>query len=61
MRVAENTIFIILVVLGLLWILEVYFYFGLTPMINQYMGCFLGLTLAAVFLTIPARKGKLTV
>lgn len=58
MRVAENTIFIILVVLGLLWILEVYFYFGLTPMINQYMGCFLGLTLAAVFLTIPARKGK---
>jgi len=56
--IAENVVFFTLVILGVLWVLEIYFYFKLTPMINQYIGSFMGLTLGGVFLTIPARKGQ---
>ena len=57
-RVVENLVFHALIFLGALWILEVYFYFGLTPMIKQYIGAFLGLSLGGIFLTIPFRKGR---
>lgn len=57
-RFAENVVFFALIIIGTLWILEVYFYFGLTPMFKQYIGSFFGLSLGGVFLTIPFRKGK---
>ncbi|MFH1123150.1 MAG: TRAP transporter fused permease subunit, partial [Pseudomonadota bacterium] len=57
-RIVENLVFHALIILGALWILDVYFYFGLTPMIKQYIGSFLGLSLGGVFLTIPFRKGR---
>jgi TRAP transporter 4TM/12TM fusion protein len=56
-RIVENVLFSTLVLVGLLWILEIYFYFGLTPMIKQYIGFFLGLSLAGIFLTTPLRPG----
>ena len=59
-RIAENLIFFALIIVGALWVFEVYFYFGLTPMIKQYIGSFLGLSLGGIFLTIPFRKGKST-
>ena len=54
----ENLTFSAIVIVGALWILEAYFYFGLTPMVKQYIGFFLACSLGSVFITIPDRKGR---
>ncbi|MBW2411916.1 MAG: TRAP transporter permease [Deltaproteobacteria bacterium] len=57
-KFVENLIFSAIVIVGTLWILEVYFYLGLTPMVKQYIGFFLACSLGGVFITIPDRKGR---
>jgi TRAP transporter 4TM/12TM fusion protein len=54
----ENLTFSAIVIVGTLWILEAHFYFGLTPMVKQYIGFFLACSLAGVFITIPDQKGR---
>ncbi|HEJ84082.1 MAG TPA: hypothetical protein ENO25_05890, partial [Desulfobacteraceae bacterium] len=51
----EDILFFALVIVGSLWMFDVYFYFGLTPMIKQYIGVFLAFSLGGIFLTVPFR------
>jgi len=55
-----NFLFLAMVASGSLWISEIHSYLGLTFMKGQYIGLFMALSLAIVFLLTPARPGKST-
>ena len=57
-KIIENGVYYALILVGIFWILEIHIHLGLVPMGKQYIGCFLGLSLAGIYVSIPCRKGE---
>ena len=57
LRVVERTLLVLLAGLGAIYVLDVHPRLGIVVFREQYMGLFLALSLAATFLSTPARRG----
>ena len=57
-RILANGILYALILVGIFWILEIPIHLGLMLMAKQYIGVFLGLSLAGIYVTVPCRKGE---
>lgn len=57
-RIIEQTFLIMLVLSGILYVLDLHYYFGWTIYKEQYLGFFLALLFGCTFLTVPPSRGS---